>query len=59
MLSRIKRTGRLARQGATSIEYALIAGVVSVGIIVSVNAFSSALSNLWLNTASTVVSNIN
>ena len=59
MLSRFNRSCRLARQGATSIEYALIAGVVSVGIIVSVNAYSSALSNLWMNTASTVVSNIN
>lgn len=47
------------RKGATAIEYALIAGVISVGIIVSINAFASSLSNLWLNTASTVVSNIN
>ncbi|MED5374261.1 MAG: Flp family type IVb pilin [Myxococcota bacterium] len=49
---------RRARKAATSIEYALIAGVVSVGIIVSLNAFAGALSNLWLTTASTVVQNI-
>jgi len=43
---------------ATSIEYGLIAVVVSVGIVVSVQAFSGSLSNLWNYTATTVTTNL-
>ncbi len=40
--------------GATSIEYGLIAMVVSVGIIVSLQAFAGALSGLWFYVSDTI-----
>ncbi|MCB9760797.1 MAG: Flp family type IVb pilin [Alphaproteobacteria bacterium] len=40
--------------GVSSIEYGLIAVVVSVGIIVSLQYFASSLNNLW-NTASSTI----
>lgn len=43
---------------ATSIEYGLIAIMVSVAIIVALQFFAQALSDLWTHTASTVTSNI-
>ncbi|MCB9797970.1 MAG: Flp family type IVb pilin [Alphaproteobacteria bacterium] len=45
--------------GATAIEYALIATVVSVGIIASLQFFASALSNLWMYVSSTIVGSVN
>lgn len=44
---------------ATSIEYGLIAVVVSVGIIAGVQAFSGALSNIWNYTATNITGNLN
>lgn len=49
---------RRSRNGATSIEYALIAAVVSVGIIAGVTLFAQSVSDLWFHTASTVTSNM-
>lgn len=48
----------LDESGATSIEYALIATIVSVGIIVALTAFADALSNLWVMVSSNVTANI-
>ena len=45
-------------QAASSIEYGLIAVVVSVGIIVSLQYFANTLSNLWLSISSTVLSSL-
>ncbi len=42
------------RRGATSIEYVLIAALVSIGIIAGVTAFATAASDLWFSVASTV-----
>lgn len=44
--------------GATAIEYGLIAMVVSVGIIVSLQLFASSLSNLWTYVATTIVGSL-
>ncbi|HJN77299.1 MAG TPA: Flp family type IVb pilin [Myxococcota bacterium] len=43
---------------ATSIEYGLIAVVVSVGILASVQAFSGSLANLWNYTATNITANL-
>ena len=42
------------RRGATAIEYAVIAGIVSIGIIASLTAFGKAASDLWAFIATTV-----
>lgn len=44
--------------GATSIEYGLIAIIISVGIIVSLNAFAGALSDLWFFVSNTIDASI-
>ena len=44
--------------GASSIEYGLVAVVVSVGIIVGVQAFSTSLSDLWNYTATNITTNL-
>jgi Flp pilus assembly pilin Flp len=49
---------RRNRRGATSIEYALIATVVSIGIIAGVSLFATSVSDLWFHTASTVTQNM-
>lgn len=48
----------LDERGATSIEYALIATVVSVGIIGSLSFFAESLSHLWTTVASNVTANL-
>ena len=42
------------RRGATSVEYAVIAGIVSIGIIASLTAFGKAASDLWAFIATTI-----
>ncbi|MCB9793707.1 MAG: Flp family type IVb pilin [Alphaproteobacteria bacterium] len=49
----------LDEAGATSIEYALIATVVSVGIIASLQYFTSSLNNLWNYVSSTITGSMN
>jgi pilus assembly protein Flp/PilA len=50
------RTLRLAgdTRGATAVEYAVIAALISVAIIGGVTYFGSQLSNSWLYLANTV-----
>ncbi|MCP4809059.1 MAG: Flp family type IVb pilin [Proteobacteria bacterium] len=43
---------------ATSIEYGLIATIISIGILVSIQTFAGSLSDLWLYTSSAVTTNI-
>ena len=45
-------------QGVTSIEYGLIATVVSVGIIAAVTYFTNSLNNLWFTVASNVTASL-
>lgn len=45
-------------EGVNSIEYGLIAVVVSVGIIVSLQYFASTLNDLWNGISSTVLSSL-
>ena len=45
-----------SQRGATSIEYVLIAALVSIGIIAGVTAFATAASDLWFMVASTATS---
>jgi pilus assembly protein Flp/PilA len=45
-------------QGVTSIEYGLIAAVVSVGIIGAITAFTDSLNNLWGMVTDTVLAAI-
>jgi pilus assembly protein Flp/PilA len=45
-------------QGVTSIEYGLIAAVVSVGIIGAISAFTGSLNNLWGMITDTVLAAI-
>jgi len=54
MLNRFLRD----ESAATSIEYGLIAVVVSVGIIASLSYFSDALNDLFLYTATSVTSKL-
>ena len=43
---------------ATAIEYGLVATIISIGILVSIQTFASSLSDLWLYASSQVVSNL-
>lgn len=45
-------------QGVTSIEYGLIAAVVSVGIIGAISAFTGSLNSLWGMITDTVLAAI-
>ncbi|MBT8004778.1 MAG: Flp family type IVb pilin [Rhodospirillales bacterium] len=46
------------RQGATAIEYALIASLISIAIIGSLTFFSGGVSDMFNNVSNTLQSNI-
>ena len=46
------------RRGATAIEYALIASLISIAIIGSLTCFSSGVSDMFNNVSNTLQSNI-
>jgi pilus assembly protein Flp/PilA len=46
-------------QGSTGMEYALIASLVSVGIVVALIAFAGSASNIWNYAATAITTALN